>query len=162
MAKDDLPDLPDMETDEFRLFDGRQSATAAGVQRGVCRLLAQMGYAAVTELSLATGRRVDILALGPKNEIIVLEIKSSLIDYRTDAKWEEYLDFCDRFYFAVPPEFPREVIPEEVGLVVADRYGAEILREGPVTPLPPARRKKLTLHAARVSARRVHRFLEPD
>jgi hypothetical protein len=162
MAKDDLPDMPDMEMDEFRLFDGRQSVTAASVQRGVCRLLAQMGYASVTELTLATGRRVDILALGPGNEIAVIEIKSSLIDYRTDAKWEEYLDFCDRFYFAVPPEFPREVIPEEVGLVVADRYGAEILREGPVTPLPPARRKKLTLHAARVSARRVHRFLEPD
>lgn len=162
MAKDDLPDLPDMEMDEFRLFDGRQSATAAGVQRGVCRLLAQMGYAPVTELTLATGRRVDILALGPKNEIIVLEIKSSLTDYRTDAKWEEYLDFCDRFYFAVPPEFPREIIPEDVGLVIADRFGAEILRDGPVTPLPVARRKKLTLHAARISARRVHRFLEPE
>ena len=162
MAKDDLPDLPDMITDEFRLFDGRQSAIAAGVQRGCCRLLAQMGYAAVTELSLATGRRVDIMALGPKGEIIVLEIKSSLIDYRTDAKWEEYLDFCDRFYFAVPPEFPREIIPAEVGLVIADRFGAEILREGPHTPLPPARRKKLTLHAARVSARRVHRFLDPE
>ena len=162
MSKNDLPDLPDMETDEFRLFDGRQSATAAGVQRGVCRLLAQMGYAAVTELTLATGRRVDILALGPKNEIAVIEIKSSLADYRTDAKWEEYLDFCDRFYFAVPPEFPREIIPEDVGLVVADRYGAEILREGPVTLLPAARRKKLTLHAARIAARRVHRFLEPE
>jgi hypothetical protein len=121
-----------------------------------------MGYAPVTELTLATGRRVDILALGPKNEIAVFEIKSSLTDYRTDAKWEEYLDFCDRFYFAVPPEFPREIIPEDVGLVVADRYGAEILREGPVTFLPAARRKKLTLHAARISARRVHRFLEPE
>jgi hypothetical protein len=162
MAKDDLPDLPGMEMDEFRLFDGRQSPIAAAVQRGVCRLLAQMGYAPVTELTLATGRRVDILALGPKNEIAVIEIKSSLTDFRTDSKWEEYLDFCDRFYFAVPPEFPREIIPEEVGLVVADRYGAEILREGPVTPLPAARRRKLTLHAARISARRVHRFLEPE
>lgn len=162
MAKDDLPDLPGIEMDEFRLFDGRQSATAAAVQRGVCRLLAQMGYAPVTELTLATGRRVDILALGPKNEIAVIEIKSSLTDYRTDAKWEEYLDFCDRFYFAVPPEFPREIIPADVGLVVADRYGAEILREAPVTLLPAARRKKLTLHAARISARRVHRFLEPE
>ncbi|MEX1154605.1 MmcB family DNA repair protein [Parvibaculum sp.] len=155
-------DLPGIEEDEFRLFDGRQSPTAANVQRGCCRLLAQMGYAAVTELTLATGRRVDIIALGPRGEIVVLEIKSSLIDYKTDAKWEEYLDFCDRFYFAVPPEFPREIIPPEVGLVVADRYGAEILREGPVTPLPAARRKKLTLHAARVSARRVIRFLDPE
>ncbi len=162
MTKDDLSRMPDMEMDEFRLFDGRQSATAASVQRGVCRLLAQMGYAPVTELTLATGRRVDILALGPKGEIIIIEIKSSLTDYKTDSKWEEYLDFCDRFYFAVPPEFPREVIPEETGLIIADRYGAEILREGPVTTLAPARRKKLTLHAARVSARRVYRFLEPE
>lgn len=162
MAKDDIPDLPDIEMDEFRLFDGRQSQTAANVQRGCCRLLAQMGYAAVTELTLATGRRVDIIAFGPKGEIVVLEIKSSLIDYRTDAKWAEYLEFCDRFYFAVPPEFPREIIPGEVGLVVADRFGAEILREGPMSPLPPARRKKLTLHAARVSARRVIRFLDPE
>ncbi|MEX0839661.1 MAG: MmcB family DNA repair protein, partial [Parvibaculum sp.] len=146
----------------FRLFDGRQSQTAANVQRGCCRLLAQMGYAAVTELTLATGRRVDIIAFGPKGEIAVLEIKSSLIDYKTDAKWAEYLEFCDRFYFAVPPEFPREIIPDEVGLVVADRFGAEILREGPATPLAPARRKKLTLHAARVSARRVIRFLDPE
>jgi len=162
MAKDELPDLSDMDADEFRLFDGRQSVIAAGVQRGVCRLLAQMAYAPVTELTLATGRRVDILALGPRGEIIIVEIKSSLIDYRTDAKWEEYLPFCDRFYFAVPPEFPREVIPEKVGLIIADRYGAEVLREGPVTALPAARRKKLTLHAARISARRVHRFLEPE
>lgn len=162
MAKDELPELSDMDADEFRLFDGRQSVIAAGVQRGVCRLLAQMAYAPVTELTLATGRRVDILALGSRGEIIIIEIKSSLIDYRTDAKWEEYLPFCDRFYFAVPPEFPREIIPEEVGLIIADRYGAEVLREGPVTPLPPARRKKLTLHAARISARRVHRFLEPE
>jgi len=154
-------ELPDIEEDEFRLFDGRQSPVAANVQRGCCRLLAQMGYAAVTELTLATGRRVDIIALGPKGEIVVLEIKSSLADYRADGKWEEYLDFCDRFYFAVPPEFPREIIPDEVGLVVADRYGAEILREGPTTPLAPARRKKLTLHAARISARRVIRFLDP-
>lgn len=162
MAKDELPELSDMDADEFRLFDRRQSVIAAGVQRGVCRLLAQMAYAPVTELTLATGRRVDILALGPRGEIIIIEIKSSLIDYRTDAKWEEYLPFCDRFYFAVPPEFPREIIPEEVGLIIADPYGAEVLREGPVTPLPPARRKKLTLHAARISARRVHRFLEPE
>jgi len=155
-------DLPDMEEDEFRLFDGRQSQTAANVQRGCCRLLAQMGYAAVTELTLATGRRVDIIAFGPKGEIVVLEIKSSLIDYKTDSKWAEYLEFCDRFYFAVPPEFPREIIPAEVGLVIADRFGAEILREGPASPLAPARRKKLTLHAARVSARRVIRFLDPE
>ena len=160
MAKND--DIPEIEDDPFMLFDGRQSPTAAAVQRGTSRLLAQMGFVSATEIPLVTGRRVDIMALGPKNEIHVFEIKSSLADFRADAKWEEYLDFCDRFYFAVPPEFPQEVLPEEVGLVVADRYGAEILRDAPHDPLPAARRRKLTLHFARISARRVHRFLDPD
>ena len=160
MAKND--DIPEIEDDPFMLFDGRQSPTAAAVQRGTSRLLAQMGFVSATEIPLVTGRRVDIMALGPKNEIHVFEIKSSLADFRADAKWEEYLDFCDRFSFAVPPEFPQEVLPEEVGLVVADRYGAEILRDAPHDPLPAARRRKLTLHFARISARRVHRFLDPD
>lgn len=149
--------------DSFRSFDGRQSPTAAAVQRGCGRLLAQMNYAALTELTLATGRRVDIIALGPRGEIIVIEIKSSLTDYLTDGKWEEYLDFCDRFFFAVPPDFPREVIPLEVGLIVADKYEAEILREGEHdTLLPPARRKALTLQFARVAARRVFRILDAE
>ncbi len=149
--------------DSFRSFDGRQSPTAAAVQRGCGRLLAQMNYAALTELTLATGRRVDIIALGPRGEIIVIEIKSSLTDYLTDGKWEEYLDFCDRFFFAVPPDFPREVIPQEVGLIVADKYEAEILREGEHdTLLPPARRKALTLQFARVAARRVFRILDAE
>jgi hypothetical protein len=149
--------------DSFRLFDGRQSPTAAAVQRGCGRLLAQMNYTALTELTLATGRRADIIALGPRGEIIIVEIKSSLTDYLTDGKWEEYLDFCDRFFFAVPPDFPREVIPLEVGLIIADKYDAEILREGAHdTTLPAARRKALTLQYARVAARRVYRFLDPE
>ncbi|HUD50492.1 MmcB family DNA repair protein [Parvibaculum sp.] len=149
--------------DSFRLFDGRQSATAAAVQRGCGRLLAQMNYAALTELTLATGRRADIIALGPKGEIIIIEIKSSLTDYLTDAKWEDYLDFCDRFFFAVPPDFPREVIPLDVGLIIADKYDAEILREGEHdVQLPAARRKALTLQYARVAARRVFRFLDSE
>ena len=160
MAKDD--DIQEAEDDPFMLFDGRQSPTAAAVQRGCSRLIAEMGFVSATEIPLATGRRVDIMALGPKNEIHVFEIKSSLADFRADSKWEAYLEFCDRFYFAVPPEFPQEVLPEEVGLVIADRYGAEILRESPHDPLPAARRKKLTLHFARIAARRVHRFLDPD
>lgn len=149
--------------DSFRLFDGRQSATAAAVQRGCARLLTQMNYAAVTELTLATGRRADMMALGPKGEIIIIEIKSSATDYLTDAKWEDYLEFCDRFFFAAPPEFPRELLPPDVGFIVADRYGAEILREGAHdATLPGARRKALTLLFARVAARRVFRFLDPE
>lgn len=149
--------------DSFRLFDGRQSATAAAVQRGCGRLLAQMNYAALTELTLATGRRADIIALGPRGEVIIIEIKSSLTDYLTDGKWEDYLDFCDRFFFAVPPDFPREVIPENVGLIIADKYDAEILREGDHdVQLPAARRKALTLQYARVAARRVFRILDSE
>ena len=98
MAKDD--DIPETEDDPFMLFDGRQSPTAAAVQRGCSRLIAEMGFVSATEIPLATGRRVDIMALGPKNEVHVFEIKSSLADFRADSKWEEYLEFCDRFYFA--------------------------------------------------------------
>lgn len=164
MSSDDIVknlSLVEAEPDAFLLYDGRQSPTAAGVQRGVCRLLADMGYTALTELPLATGRRVDIAALGPSGQIIVMEIKSSLADFRADQKWEQYLDYCDRFYFAVPPEFPREVLPGHVGLVVADRYGAEILREAGEVRLPPARRKAMTLHFARTAARRVLRLIDP-
>ena len=158
-----MADFSDEIEDSFQAFDGRQSATAAAVQRGCGRLLAQMNFAALTELTLATGRRVDIIALGPRGEIIVIEIKSSLTDYLTDGKWEDYLEFCDRFFFAVPPDFPREVIPEEVGLIIADKYAAEILREGEHDiRLPAARRKALTLQFARVAARRVYRVLDPE
>lgn len=159
--KDDMAGFAE-EEDAFILFDGRQSPTAAAVQRGCCRLLGQMAFAPMTELTLSTGRRADIVALGLKGEIIIIEIKSSLADFRADSKWEDYLAFCDRFFFAVPPEFPREVLPKETGLIIADRYGAEIMHEGPASKLPPARRKAMTLHFARVSARRVLRFLDPD
>jgi len=157
------PVTPDDEPeDSFRLFDGRQSPTAAAVQRGCSRLLAAMNFAPVTELTLATGRRADMMALGPKGDIIIIEIKSSVADYMADHKWEEYLDFCDRFFFAVPAEFPPELLPDDVGYIVADRFGAEILREGAHdTRLPPARRKALTLLIARIAARRVMRFLDP-
>jgi len=161
MALDDLigfeePDNP------FELFDGRQSPTAAGVQRGVCRLLGAMGYAAITEMPLSTGRRVDVIALGAKGEIVVIEIKSSHTDYRTDQKWQDYLAFCDRFFFAVPPDFPREVLPDDVGLIVADRYGAEVLREAETVKLAGARRKAMTLLFARIAARRVHGLIDRD
>ena len=158
------PIIPDDEPeDSFRLFDGRQSPTAAAVQRGCSRLLAQMNFAPVTELTLATGRRADMMALGPKGDIIIIEIKSSVADYMADHKWEEYLEFCDRFFFAVPAEFPRELLPDDVGYIVADKFGAEILREeSHDTRLAPARRKALTLLIARIAARRVMRFLDPE
>lgn len=165
MSDQDRSELPDgfaEEEDAFRLFDGRQSPIAAAVQRGCSRLLGQMAYAPVTELTLSTGRRADMVGIGLKGEIIIIEIKSSLADFRADGKWGEYLDFCDRFYFAVPPEFPRDALPAETGLIIADRYGAEIVREGPENKLNAARRKAMTLHVARVSARRVTKFLDPE
>jgi hypothetical protein len=161
-AQDDTREDSEPE-DSFQAFDGRQSPTAAAVQRGCARLLGSMNFAPVTELTLATGRRADMMALGPKGDIIIIEIKSSVADYMADNKWEDYLDFCDRFFFAVPAEFPVDLLPGDVGYIVADKYGAEILREGAHDGrLPPARRKAVTLLFARMAARRVMRFLDPE
>lgn len=149
--------------DESDLFQSqaRQSPVAASVARGTCRLLDQMGFAPLMELPLGIGRRVDIMALGRRGELITIEIKSCLADFRADSKWEDYLDYCDRFFFAVPPDFPLEVLPKETGLIVADKFGAEIMRPAPYASLSAARRKSVTLHYARCSARRMHRLLDP-
>lgn len=143
--------------------DGRQSPVAAAVQRGVCRLLIHMGFSPLTELALKTGRRVDVAAVNAKGEVIIVEIKSSLADFRVDEKWPEYLDYCDRFFFAVPPDFPREVLPENalVGVIVADKFGAEVLTDPETDRLAAARRKAVTLLFARAAATRVHRGLDP-
>lgn len=142
--------------------DGRQSETARAVQRGVLRHLALAGLAGIPEFALVSGRRADILALGPKGEITIIEIKSSVTDFRTDAKWPEYRAFCDRLLFAVPLDFPVEILPEETGLLVADAFGAECLRDPPLHPLPPATRKALTLRFARAAATRLAVLYDPD
>jgi hypothetical protein len=151
-----------METPQLVLIDGRQSPTAANVQRGVCRLLRAHGFATVRELSLANGRRVDIMAINGTGTLWAIEIKSSLVDLKADQKWPEYEAFCDRLYFAIPPEMPQEVIPAEPGLIVADRWGAEILRHAVDRPLPAARRKAVTLCFARAAALRLHSILDPN
>lgn len=150
--------LPD---DVHLRADGRQSEVAVGVQRGVSRLLAQMGYAPLTELTLKTRRRVDVAALNNKGEIIVAEIKSCVADFRCDQKWHEYLEFCDRFYFAVPLDFPVEILPNSTGIILADQYGGEITRQANPAPLSAARRKMVMLLFARTAANRVHRTLDP-
>jgi hypothetical protein len=142
--------------------DGRQSETAAMVQRGVSRMLFHMGFIAMSEFTLRTGRRVDVAALGPKGEVWAVEIKSSLADFRADTKWPDYLAYCDRFFFAVPPEFPTHVLPAEQGLIIADQFGGEIVREAPDDPVAAARRKALTLLFARTAAQRVQRIVDPD
>jgi hypothetical protein len=126
--------------------------TTNAVTRGAGRLLADLGYAPLLEVGLPNGRRADIMALGPRGEIAIAEVKSGLEDFRTDRKWGDYLPFCDAFYFAVAPEFPRDVLPGEPGLIVADGFGGAVLRPPPATPLAPARRKALTIAFARLAA----------
>ena len=129
--------------------------------RGLCRALAHRGFATLLEVPLANGRRADVLALGRDGELVVVEIKSSVADFKSDRKWREYRDFCDRLYFAVPAGFPAELIPDECGLIIADPFGAAILREAPVLPLAATRRRALTLRFARLGAGRLRRLLDP-
>jgi len=142
--------------------DGRQSARAVEVQRGVCRHFAAQGVAPLTEVTLANGRRADIIALGRGGEIAIVEIKTSLADWRADAKWPDYHAYCDRLFFAVPADFPRHHLPATTGLLVADRYGAEVLREAPMDKLSAARRKAVTLRIARAGALRLSHLADPQ
>jgi hypothetical protein len=145
-----------------QIVDLRQSPTALRVQRGVMRFLRSAhDFCCFTEVPLANGRRADVLGLGPKGEIWIVEIKSSLIDFQVDQKWPEYKDFCDRFFFAKPPELDPDIFPADEGLVVADGHDGAILRMAPETPLPAARRKALTLRLARLGADRVHTLMDP-
>lgn len=143
-------------------LDGRQSATAASVQRGVRRLLAHLGQASLPEFSLANGRRADVIALAPCGRLTIIEIKSSVADFRADRKWPDYRDFCDRFFFAIPDGVPEDLIPESAGLILADGFGAAILREAPEHPLAGARRKAVMLRFAHAAAATLHRLADPD
>ncbi|MDJ0946474.1 MAG: MmcB family DNA repair protein [Kiloniellales bacterium] len=136
--------------------------TARAVARGVCRLLGELGQASLTEFTLRTGRRVDVIGLAGDGLITVVEIKSSLADFRADQKWPDYLEFCDRFYFAVPAAFPREVLPVDQGLMVADAYGAEILRpSAELATLAGARRRSVILRFAQTAAGRLQGLTDP-
>jgi hypothetical protein len=135
---------------------------AASLARGVCRALEQLGYVSLMEFPLASGRRADILALGKLGDLVIVEIKSSVADFRADRKWTAYRDFSDRLYFAVPNEFPRALIPDECGLMVADSFGAAMLRESSTTKLDASRRRALTMRFARVAASRLRRLVDPE
>jgi hypothetical protein len=141
--------------------DGRQSPTALSVALGARRLLASHGFASVTELTLASGRRADIVGLGSNGDIWIVEIKSCLADFRADHKWPGYRDFCDRFFFAVPPEFPHEILPQDAGLVLADGFGAAVVRGAPTHRLAGARRKAVMLRFAHAAAGRLHGLVDP-
>ncbi|WP_163270487.1 MmcB family DNA repair protein [Chelativorans alearense] len=137
------------------LADGRQSERALVIRRGVQRLLTEMGSVVLPELPLATGRRADLVALTARGDIWVIEIKSSIEDFRVDRKWPEYRLHSDRFFFASHPEVPTEIFPEDCGFILSDGYGAEILREAPEHRLAPATRKALMLRFARAGAARL-------
>ena len=144
------------------LRDGRQSPAAFDICRGVARLLKAHGLAALSEVALANGRRADVAGLADSGEIWIVEIKSCLEDFRADQKWPEYSEFCDRLFFAVAPGFPHEVLPQETGLIVADRYGGEIVRPAPEHKLTGARRKAITLRLARTAALRLQGVIDPE
>lgn len=123
--------------------------------RGVTRMLMDLGLASLLEVPLANGRRADVMALTANGEIWIVETKSCLEDYAVDTKWPDYLEYCDRFFFAVTEDFPREIIPEEVGLIVADGFGGAVLRDCAARLLVGARRKAVTLLFARLAALRL-------
>jgi hypothetical protein len=134
--------------------------TAQHGARGVSRLLMQEGFSPILEFTLANGRRLDVAALGPDGTVIGVEIKVALGDLKGDTKWPDYLEFCEHFYFAIPPDFPDEYVPTGTGLIVADRYGGAIVRPSPVAQIHASRRKAVTLSFARVAAERLAAVLE--
>ena len=129
--------------------------------RGVCRHLRGHDFVSIEEFSPERGKRVDVIALGPKGEIWVIECKSSRADYASDAKWKGYLDWCDRYFWAVDAAFPVDILPDGTGLIIADAFDAEIVRMAPETRLAPARRTALTRRIARDAARRLRRLTDP-
>ncbi len=153
--------MPDAETQLLALDLTRAFALeepASGLARGVCRLLDAMGYTPLCEAPLGTGRRADVLAMSARGRFVIAEIKSGLADFRADQKWQDYLAHCDRFYFAVGSDFPREVLPDNTGLLIADRYGAELVREAPLAPMAERLRRRQAVRFGRIAANRL-RFL---
>ena len=131
------------------------------MQRGVGRLLRAQGFAMVTELPLATGRRADVVGLGGGGEIWIVEIKSSIEDFRVDQKWPDYRISCDRLFFATHAAVPLDIFPSDAGLILADAYGAELMREAPEHRLAGATRRAMLLRFAQAAAHRLHGLIDP-
>ncbi len=141
--------------------DGRQSETALAIARGTARLLHAHGFAVVSELPLASGRRADLVAIDPSGEIRIVEIKSSVADFRADQKWMDYRIHCDRLFFATCQEVPCEIFPPDTGLIVADAFGASIVCDAPEHRLPAPTRKSMMLAFARAAALRLQALADP-
>ncbi len=142
-------------------MDAIQESNAPGLTRGVCRLLAHMGYSPLTEFRLASRRRVDVIGLDRGGRFLIAEVKSSLADFRADGKWPDYLAHGDHFYFAIGTDFPRSVLPAGVGVIIADAHDAEIVIPAPETPLHAVRRRAQIQRFARCAADRLHRLGDP-
>lgn len=142
--------------------DGRQSQTALAVSRGTQRVLLSLGLSCVSELTLASGRRADLVAVGGDGEIWIVEIKSSIEDFRVDQKWPDYRMHCDRLFFATAPHVPADIFPKEAGLIVADGYGGELIREAPEHRLHASTRKSVLLAFARAAALRLQALADPQ
>jgi len=139
----------------------RDDARARAILRGTQRLLRSLNYESLSEVSLGNGRRADILALGHNGTVWIVEIKSSIADFRTDQKWHEYRDYSDALLFAVAPDFPADILPVDTGLILADAYGGELVRDAPSHPMSASRRKVLTLSFARTAAARLLSQIDP-
>jgi hypothetical protein len=144
------------------LVDGRQSEAALAIARGARRLLRALGYATVTEMGLSDGRRADIVGLSGDGTILIVEVKSCVADFRADRKWRDYAAHCDELYFAISEATPAEIMPEEAGLILADRFGAAILRSPERRVLSPATRRSMLLRFASAAADRLHRLVDPE
>ncbi|MFZ2075875.1 MAG: MmcB family DNA repair protein [Xanthobacteraceae bacterium] len=144
------------------LVDGRQSETALAIARGTARYLYALGYCVVSELPLPSGRRADLVALGGDGEIIIVEIKSSVADFRADQKWMDYRRHCDRLFFATHAGVPGDIFPAEAGLIVADAFGASIVSDAPEQRIPAATRRSVTLRFAHAAALRLQAVADPQ
>lgn len=139
-----------------------RDATARLLARGLCRHFVRLGMTAIPEVVLPNGRRADLAALGRKGEIWIVEIKSSVEDFRTDTKWRDYLPFCDRFFFATHLGVPAGIFPEDAGFILCDGFGAEVIRQHERVPLAGATRKAFTIELARLASARLMALTDPE
>ena len=142
--------------------DRRQSDTALTVARGTSRFLRSLGFSCVSELTLPSGRRADLVAMNARGDIWIVEIKSSVSDLRTDQKWQDYRAHCDRLFFAFTQDMPCELFPPDTGLIVADAYGAHLHCEAPEHRMPAATRKIMMIGFGLLAAQRMSRALDPQ
>ncbi|MFZ5732119.1 MAG: MmcB family DNA repair protein [Pseudomonadota bacterium] len=142
--------------------DLRQSETALAVARGTARLLRSLDFTTVSEVSLPSGRRADLVALNPRGDVWIVEIKSSVEDLRADQKWRDYRAHCDRLFFAFPQHLPCEIFPQDTGLIVADAHGAHMHCDAPEHRLPAATRKVMLVRFAIAAAGRLNRLADPQ